>query len=163
MYIYVHKYIYIYKYVYIYIYLFIYLYLLFIFIYLFIYFSIYLFIYYIVRRLALPGPPPQWYNLVGVAGVESGLAGWVGCCCGRPGVTERAGILLKPYASHKPYNVGRVPVFINLNLYHPSLNPAMQALSLKQSINRHLNQPTSQTLPKLLSTLSLITLNLKQP
>ena len=33
------------------------------------------------------------------------------------GVTERAGILRKPYESHKPHNVGRVPVFINLNLY----------------------------------------------
>ena len=32
------------------------------------------------------------------------------------------------------------------------------AESLKQSINRHPNQPTPQTLPKLLSTLGLITL-----
>ena len=34
----------------------------------------------------------------------------------RPGVTERAGILCKPYASHKPYNLGRVPVFVFMNL-----------------------------------------------
>ena len=53
----------------------------------------------------------------GLACAESGLAGWVGCCCGRPWVTERTGILSKPYACHKPYNVGRVPVLINLNLY----------------------------------------------
>ena len=30
-------------------------------------------------------------------------------------VTERAGILRRPYASHKPYNMGRVAVFIDLN------------------------------------------------
>ena len=37
----------------------------------------------------------------------------------------------------------------------------MQALSLKQNKNRHGNQPTPQTLPKLLPTRSLITFNLK--
>ena len=81
----------------------------------------------------VPTPPhrPKWCGLVreggpgGLACAESGLVGWVGCCCGRPKVTRRAVILRKPYANHKPYNVGRViPVFINLNLYHPSLNPA---------------------------------------
>ena len=83
---------------------------------------------YMVRRLAFPASPPQWYGLVGV-----GVGAWrvrrvvwsVGWgCFGRPGVTERAGFLRKPYASHKPYSVGRVPVFINFNLYHPSLNSA---------------------------------------
>ena len=53
---------------------------------------------YMVRRLAFPAHPPQLYGLVGVGGVlacaESGLASWVVSCCGRPGVTERAGILL---------------------------------------------------------------------
>ena len=72
---------------------------------------------YMVRRLAFPAPPPPngmvwqgWGGGGGLAYAESGLAGW-------PWVTERAGILRKPYASHKPYNVGRVPVLINLNLY----------------------------------------------
>ena len=76
---------------------------------------------YLVRHLAFPAPP-QWYGLVGVGGegggglacAKSGLASWVGCCCARPGVTERAEILRKPYASHKPYNVGRVPVLLTL-------------------------------------------------
>ena len=49
-------------------------------------------------------------------------------CGERPGrlglLWAAAGILRKPSASHKPYNVGRVPFFINLNLYHRSLNPA---------------------------------------
>ena len=45
-------------------------------------------------------------------------AGWWGGE-GRPGVTR------KPYASHKPCNVARAPVSINLNLYfHPTLSPA---------------------------------------
>ena len=77
------------------------------------------------QAFGVPGPPPPpQMGRGGLACAESGLAGWVGCCCGRPGVAERAGILRKPYASHKPYNVGRVPVFISLKLYHPSLNPA---------------------------------------
>ena len=79
-----------------------------------------------VWRSPPPPPPAQmvWSGRGGGGGgggwlacAESGLAGWVGCCCGRPWVTERAGILRKPYASHKPYNVGHVPVLINLNLY----------------------------------------------
>ena len=37
----------------------------------------------------------------------------------------------------------------------------MQALSLKQNIDRHPNQPTPQTFPKLLSTRSLITFDFK--
>ena len=72
----------------------------------------------------------------GRGGGGGGGAGVCGEWSGRLGgvllwaVTERAGILRKRYASHKPYNVGRVPVLINLNLYliletlHPSLNPA---------------------------------------
>ena len=73
-----------------------------------------------------PPPPPrpfQLYGMVcygwggGLTRAERGRGGLVGCCWGRPGVTDRAGILHKPYASHKPYNVGRVPVFNNLNLY----------------------------------------------
>ena len=84
---------------------------------------------YMVRRLAFPAPP-QWYGLVGFWGggggaacAESGLAGGVGCSWAARGHRE-GWDLHKPYASHKPYNVGRVPVFINFNLYHPSLNPA---------------------------------------
>ena len=55
-----------------------------------------------VRHLRFPAPPPhppppQKDGLVGLG--DGGL----GCCCGRPGVTERAGILRKPYASHKPF------------------------------------------------------------
>ena len=82
-----------------------------------------------VRRLAFPALPPPPNGMVwsgmgeggaAVCGEWSGRLGGVG----RPGVAERAGILRKPYARHKPYNVGRVPVFISLKLYHPSLNPA---------------------------------------
>ena len=80
-----------------------------------------------VRRLAfpaLPPPPPPPNGMVwqgeggggaGVCGEWSGRLG--GCCCGRPWVTERAGILRKPSLNSKPYNVGRVPVLINLNMY----------------------------------------------
>ena len=39
-----------------------------------------------------PPPAPKWYGLLGVR------------------------ILRKSYASHKPYNVGHVPVLVNLNL-----------------------------------------------
>ena len=61
--------------------------------------------------------PTQWYGLVGVgrgegAGVCREGSGPLGG--GRPGVTQRAGILRKPYASHKPYSVGRVLAFICL-------------------------------------------------
>ena len=54
---------------------------------------------------------------------EGSTVGW-GAAGGRPGVTERAGILRKPFASRKPYNMGRVPVFINPNLYFkPDIQP----------------------------------------
>ena len=78
---------------------------------------------YMVRRLAFPAPPPppQWHGLAGGGGGGGGWpvrrvvwrVGWGAAAW----VTERAGILSKPYASHKPYNVGRVPVLTNLNLY----------------------------------------------
>ena len=92
-----------------------------------------------VRRLAFPAPPPAmvWSGRggggrgAGVCGEWSGRLGGVLLWAAMGHwVTERAGIIRKPYASHKPYNVGRVPVLINLNLYfiletlHPSLNPA---------------------------------------
>ena len=55
-----------------------------------------------VRRVAFPPPPsPQRYGLVGgVCGEGSGplelqLEGW-------PGFTDKARIVRKPYASHKP-------------------------------------------------------------
>ena len=67
-------------------------------------------------------PPPSngmvWQGLGGGGGLacaERGRGGWVGCCWGGAGVTERAGILRN--ASHKPDKVGHVPVFIELNLY----------------------------------------------
>ena len=45
-----------------------------------------------------------------------GAVGWG--ATGGPKVTERAGILRKPYANHnKPYDVGRVRVFVDLNLH----------------------------------------------
>ena len=75
---------------------------------------------YMVSRPAFPAPPPPmvwsgrgegWGGKGGVACAERGRGGWVGCCWGRPGVTERAGILHKP-----TYNVVRVPVFMSLYL-----------------------------------------------
>ena len=61
----------------------------------------------------------MWPSKVGGGGgwhVRRGV-GAVGAAAGRrPGLTERAGILRKPYASHKTYNVGSAPVFINSNL-----------------------------------------------
>ena len=66
---------------------------------------------YMVRRLAFPAPPPQWYGLV------RGGGGWAGVCGEgwplelqlekRPGVTDQASIVRKPYASHKSYNVAQ--------------------------------------------------------
>ena len=78
-----------------------------------------------VRRLAFPPPPPQWYGLVRGGGgggwrVLRGVGGGGGagvCWEGwgplelqlekRPGVTDKAGIVCKPYASHKSYNVAQ--------------------------------------------------------
>ena len=63
-----------------------------------------------VRRLAFPAPP-QWYGLVrggGGAGVCG--EGWGPLELQlekRPGVTDKAGIVRKPYASHKSYNVAQ--------------------------------------------------------
>ena len=67
-----------------------------------------------VRRLAFPAAPSQWYGLVG--GLGGG--GWVACADrglgllelqleGQPGVTDKARIVRKPYASHKAYNVAQ--------------------------------------------------------
>ena len=62
-----------------------------------------------VRRLAFPAPPPPmvWSDTGGVGAGVCG-EGW-----GllelqlekRPGVTDKASIVHKPYASHKSYNV----------------------------------------------------------
>ena len=47
----------------------------------------------------------------------------VGRCRGG-GQTEKAGILRKPCASHKPYNVGRLPFFVTLTCtLNPTPNP----------------------------------------
>ena len=72
--------------------------------------------------VSVPGPPPPWYGLVGVGGgggwrlrkrpgAVGAATGWWGGAGGGPGLTR------KPAASRKPYNVGRAPVLINLNLY----------------------------------------------
>ena len=70
-----------------------------------------------VRRLAFPAPPPpQWYGLV--RGWGAGGEGGAGVCGEgwgplelqlekRPGVTDQASIVRKPYASHKSYNVAQ--------------------------------------------------------
>ena len=63
-------------------------------------------------------PPPQWYGLVRGGGGGEGRRGGGGAgVCGegwgplelqlekRPGVTDKASIVHKPYASHKSYNV----------------------------------------------------------
>ena len=69
-----------------------------------------------VRRLAFPAPPPpppQWYGLV-----RGGRGGGPGVCGEgwgplelqlekRPGVTDQASKVHKPYASHKSYNVAQ--------------------------------------------------------
>ena len=64
-----------------------------------------------IRYLAFPVPPPKWYGLVrGGGGAGVGGEGW-----GllelqlekRSGVTDKAGIVRKLYASHKSYNVAQ--------------------------------------------------------
>ena len=69
----------------------------------------------------VPSPPLRdWYGLAGVRGASRvrrgvGAVGW-----GLPGggQGDREGRdLRRPFASHKPYNAWRVPVFTNLNLY----------------------------------------------
>ena len=50
-----------------------------------------------------PPPPPM------VKGGGGGVGAVVWGAGGRPGLTERAGILRKPDASHKPFDGGRVP------------------------------------------------------
>ena len=66
-----------------------------------------------VRRLAFPAPPPPngmvWY---GRGGEGAGVCGegWGPLELQlekRPGVTDKAGIVRKPYASHKSYNVAQ--------------------------------------------------------
>ena len=57
-----------------------------------------------------PPPPPQWYGLVRGGGGGAGVCGegWGPLELQlekRPGVTDKASIVHKPYASHKSYNV----------------------------------------------------------
>ena len=56
-------------------------------------------------------PPPPWYGLVrggGGAGVCGERWGPLKLQLEkRPGVTDKAGIVRKPYASHKSYNVAQ--------------------------------------------------------
>ena len=67
-----------------------------------------------VRRLAFPAPPSPPNGMVWY-GVGGGGAGVCGEGWGplelqlekRPGVTDKAGIVRKPYASHKSYNVAQ--------------------------------------------------------
>ena len=67
-----------------------------------------------VRRLAFQAPPPRppngmvWYGVGGGAGVCG--EGWGPLELQlekRPGVTDKASIVRKPYASHKSYNVAQ--------------------------------------------------------
>ena len=67
-----------------------------------------------VRRLAFPAaPPPMVWSGRGFGG-----GGWVACADrgsgllelqleGQPGITDKARIVRKPYASHKAYNVAQ--------------------------------------------------------
>ena len=57
-----------------------------------------------------PLPPPQWYGLIRGGGGGAGVCGegWGPLELQlekRPGVTDKASIVHKPYASHKSYNV----------------------------------------------------------
>ena len=58
---------------------------------------IYIYIW-MVRRLAFPAPPPQWYGS-GTGSLE--------LLEKRPGVTDKASIVRKPYARHKSYNAAQ--------------------------------------------------------
>ena len=66
---------------------------------------------YMVRRLAFPAPPPPWYGLVrGGGGPGVCGEGWGPLELQlekRPGVTDKAGIVRKPYANPKSYNVAQ--------------------------------------------------------
>ena len=56
-------------------------------------------------------PPPQWYGLVrGGGGADVCGEGWGPLELQlekRPGVTDKASIVRKPYASHKSYSVAQ--------------------------------------------------------
>ena len=63
-----------------------------------------------VRRLAFPAPPPPPMVWSGTGGGGAGVCGegWGPLELQlekRPGVTDKAGIVRKPCASHKSYNV----------------------------------------------------------
>ena len=66
---------------------------------------------YMVRRLAFPAPPPPMvWSGTGWGGGGAGVCGegWGPLELQlekRPGVTDKASIVHKPYASHKSYNV----------------------------------------------------------
>ena len=63
-----------------------------------------------VRRLAFPAPPPKVWSGTGwgeLACAERGGGGAAAELEKRPGATDQASIVRKPYASHKSYNVAQ--------------------------------------------------------
>ena len=71
---------------------------------------IYVYIYGQASGVPSPPPPPQWYGLIRGGGGGAGVCGegWGPLELQlekRPGVTDKASIVHKPYASHKSYNV----------------------------------------------------------
>ena len=70
----------------------------------------------------VPSPPPPrlvWFGRGAgcFACAERGRGSWVGGCRGAARGDREGRDLRRPFASHKPYNAWRVPVFTNLNLY----------------------------------------------
>ena len=75
------------------------------------YINLYIYIY--GQASGVPSPPPprlQWYGLVRGGGAGVCGEGWGPLELQlekRPGVTDKAGIVRKPYASHKSYNIAQ--------------------------------------------------------